>query len=68
MNDEYTTLKQKDAENAEIMKKLTEDLEQIPQLSQQNQELKGDFWVRQLILKCIWMNSYCKLSLTKVGL
>ncbi len=45
MNEEYTTLKQKDAENAEIMKKFTEDLEQIPQLSQQNQELKGDFLV-----------------------
>ena len=39
INEEYAALKQKDSNNSEIMRKLTTDLDQIPGLTQQIQDL-----------------------------
>ena len=39
VNEEYAVLKQKDSDNSEIMRKLTTDLDQIPGLTQQIQDL-----------------------------
>ena len=39
VNEEYAVLKQKDADNSEIMRKLTTELNQIPQLTGQIRDL-----------------------------